>query len=384
MAHPSAEMYGSDRMAAEAASALVDAGHSVCVILPTEGPLTATLESRGARVRRLDVPVLRKANLRPRGLLTLFWHAARCLPTMLGVLREERPHVVYVNTVTQPWWLALARLQGLPIAVHVREAEERLPRVIATGLMAPLLLGHRVICNSQATARELHRVVPVLRSDRVRVVYNGKDWTRYETYDSPESRSERQTDFTMLVVGRLTPRKGQDVVIEALGELAQRGVGAKLRLAGDAYPGTEWFEEQLRRRAAELGVSDRVEFLGFVTDVAPELARTSVAIVPSRVESFGTVAAESMAAGVITIAAEVQGLTEIVTDRQTGLTFSSGDTAGLVDACLWVLHNPEAARRVGTAGRASIWQRFAPEQYRAQVVDEMEGLQHVATRRNRP
>ena len=69
--HPSAELYGSDRMLAESVHGLVDAGTDVVVALPSRGPLVPLLEAAGATVVGTSVPVLRKSSLRPAGALRL-------------------------------------------------------------------------------------------------------------------------------------------------------------------------------------------------------------------------------------------------------------------------------------------------------------------------
>lgn len=373
LTHSSAEMYGSDRMAAEAAGALVSAGHAVSVVLPWDGPLGERMRAEGAQVRLLDVPVLRKSDLRPRGFLALVAKLVRTTPSMWGTIREVRPDVVYVNTVTQPWWLVLSRLSRLPSVTHVREAEPQLPRVVASALMLPVRLSDMVICNSRSTQREVTRAVPVPENE-IQVIYNGKDWTRYEVAEEERGEPDPQASLTILVVGRLSPRKGQDVVIRALGSLVSLGVKADVRLAGDVFAGYEWYEQELEDLATSFGVRDRVEFLGFVEDIQPELARADIAIVPSRIEPFGTVAAESMAAGLFTIVADVQGLTEIVTDRQTGLTFPSGDDGQLALRCLWVVQNPHEVRCIRAAGRDDVRHRFTTEKYRAQIVSAIEGV----------
>lgn len=369
-------MYGSDRMAAEAAGALVQAGHVVCVVLPADGPLGATMQTMGAEVRHVNVPVLRKSSLRPRGLLALTRELIHIVPAMREVIREVEPDVVYVNTITQPWWLALARLSRLPAVVHVREAEPQLSKAIATALMLPLVLGEKIICNSRSTQDEVQRAVPVLR-DRTQVVYNGKDWGPYDLDQGVPVSSAARDRLTIVVVGRLSPRKGQDVVIRALSELSTLGVHVRVRLAGDVFPGYEWYEQELRDLASSLGVSDSVDFLGFVDDIGRELTQANIAVVPSRIEPFGTVAAESMAAGVLTIVAQVQGLTEIVTDHETGLTFPSEDASVLALRCLWVVNNPETADQIRAAGRASVRRRFTPERYRAEIVEAIQNVQRA-------
>ena len=73
LAHASADLYGSDLQLVETAAGCVDAGADVVVLLPGDGPLAERMRGIGARVETLDVPVLRKASLTPRGMWQS-WH----------------------------------------------------------------------------------------------------------------------------------------------------------------------------------------------------------------------------------------------------------------------------------------------------------------------
>lgn len=104
----------------------------------------------------------------------------------------------------------------------------------------------------------------------------------------------------------------------ATGLLRDRGVPAELVLAGDVFPGYEWYEEQLRRQVAELGLQDLVHFAGFVPSPRALYEAAHVVLVPSRLEPFGLVAVEGMSAGRLVVASEVGGLREIVRSGRTG------------------------------------------------------------------
>src|SRR4051794_25045030 len=102
VAHPSAELYGSDRVAVESVAALAEAGWDVTVALAAEGPLRAELEAAGGQVLVVPAPVLRKSFLSPLGVLRLALASLRALPGLVRLLRRVRPDAVYVSTLTQP------------------------------------------------------------------------------------------------------------------------------------------------------------------------------------------------------------------------------------------------------------------------------------------
>lgn len=359
LAHPSPDLYGSDRMLVESVRALCAGGAEVTVAVPQDGPLVPLLRSAGAQVLLVETVVLRKAFLRPGGLLTLAGLAARTLIPMVRAVRRTRADLVYVNTLTLPGWLLAARLAGRPALCHVHEAEDGIGRLVGVGLHAPLLLAGRVLVNSASAERGVVAALPLLGS-RVRLLYNG--------VQGPDARPapprEQLTDPVRLVlVGRLSPRKGTDVAVRAVAELREAGVDAVLDLVGEVFPGYEWFAQQLRSTAAELGVEDRVHFSGFRDDVWPALRTADVVLVPSRVEPFGNVAVEAALARRPVVASAVQGLTEIVQHGATGLLVPPDDPGALSRAVQRLVQDWPAACALADRAEHDAHERFSPASY---------------------
>ena len=124
-------------------------------------------------------------------------------------------------------------------------------------------------------------------------------------------------------VGKLVPRKGVDTLVEAMGLLARRPAGAPLLVA--AGIGEE--REPLERRAAELGVADRVRFVGKVAhdEVGWWMAAGDLFVLPSLSEGLPTVVCEAMNCGRPVVATAVDGTPEIVRDGRTGLLVPPSD-----------------------------------------------------------
>jgi glycosyltransferase involved in cell wall biosynthesis len=368
IAHPSADLYGSDLQLLESVRGLTAAGWRVEVSLPAPGPLLARLEDAGAQVGVLGVPVLRKSLLRPAGLVGLVADSARAVPAMLRLMRRLRPDVVYVNTVTVPLWLVAARLARRPALCHVHEAEDDAGRLVSTVLNAPLLLCRTVVVNSRAAARTLLRAVPLL-SGRTEVVHNGVPGP-----DTPPEPSAVAVDGPrrVVLVGRLSPRKGTDVAVEAVALLRAAGRDVDLELCGSVFPGYEWFEEQLRTRSADPVLAGHVRLAGYTSPTWPALARAEVVLVPSRAEPFGNAAVEAQLAARPVIASAVQGLPEIVTSGETGLLVPPDDPQALADAIARVLDDRALARSLAEAGRASAERQFSTARYRTAMTAQVE------------
>jgi glycosyltransferase involved in cell wall biosynthesis len=305
-AHPSAELYGADRVFLESVSAAVETGAHVTVTLPVAGPLVRVLEARGALVVLSPSAVLQKSALRPRGFLRLLALGVRSARPGWRLARRAGADGVYVSTITVPAWLILGRLARRRVIVHVHEAETNAPRVVKRLLAAPVWLAHTVVVNSRFSLDTL-----VARTSRLRrrsvVLYNGVPGPPAVT----PARASLEGPVQMLYIGRLSPRKGPQFALQVLADLVGRGVDARLKLLGSVYPGYEWFEDELRASAHEPELAGRVGFMGFQDDVWPIFAEADVVLIPSLIdEPFGNTAVEAILAARPVIASDTSGLRE--------------------------------------------------------------------------
>ncbi len=371
VAHPSPDLYGSDRQLLESISAIVGRGGTVDLVLPSDGPLIPLARERGATVRVASFPVLRKALLHPLRLPGLLWRSLTATVRATRWLRRERPDVLYVNTVTIPVWALAGRLAGVPVLAHVHEAEDG-GRLVAAGLAAPLLLARRVVANSAAAAAVLVGALPRLTA-RVEVVHNGVP----APPSAPVDASHVEGDpWRLAVVGRLSPRKGTDVAVEAVALLAAEGHDVRLSVAGTPFEGYEWFVEQVRERAGRADLAGRVDLLGYVHPTWDLLAASDVVLVPSRVEPFGNVAVEAMLARRPVVASRTQGLAEVVRDGETGLLVPPDDAPALAAAVATLLRDDALRARLARAGEDDAHDRFSTARYAQRlltVLDEVSG-----------
>lgn len=368
VAHPSPDLYGSDRQLLETVGALVGEGWTVTVVLPDDGPLVAELEARGARAVLVPYPVLRKAALHPRRLPALLGAMLRATVGSARALRRERPDAVLVNTLTVPSWLAAARLARVPALCHVHEAEEDQPAAVRLLLAAQLLAARVVVANSHAAAEVLRRSVPRLAA-RTRVVHNGVPGPA----DEPTPpRLQLGGAAHLALVGRLSPRKGIDVALGAVRLLREEGRDVRLTVCGTPFAGYEWYEQELATSAASPPLDGAVSLLGYVRPTWPVLANCDVALVPSRVEPFGNTAVEALLARRPLVASRTQGLREVVRDGETGLLVTPDDPRALADAIATLLDDRTLATELATRGRADALDRFSVEAYARQIVRAVE------------
>jgi glycosyltransferase involved in cell wall biosynthesis len=174
----------------------------------------------------------------------------------------------------------------------------------------------------------------------------------------------------ILRVGRLVPRKGVDIVIDALAVLRGRGVDAELVVLGSSGGDAETDPEiaRLTKSAEAAGVADRVRFTGQVDQAElPRWYRSAdvVACTPWY-EPFGIVPLEAMGCGVPVVAAAVGGLRDTVVDGSTGILVPPFDADATAAAIGDLLDDPARRIEYGRAGRERVrtmytWERVASE-----------------------
>lgn len=325
--HPGAEQYGSDRVFAEAVTGMLAGGATVRVLLPQQGPLADQLRTAGADVRVSDMLVLRKALMKPSGWPTLLRLARADVRGVRHQIAEHRAELVYVSTITLPLWGLLARRRSA-VALHLHEAETAAGTLVRRALAFPARAADVIVCNSRFTRDSLLQSEPTLAA-RTTVVLNPV--APPSTVLSP--RPELSGALRIGYLGRLSPRKGVDLLLRALPALIDHGLDARLDLIGAVFPGYEWYERELRESASELGIAERVRFLGFRSDIGSSLADIDVLVVPSRLdEGFGNVAVEAVLARRPVIVAARAGLREAIAGVPTAVAIEPDDVPALVRA----------------------------------------------------
>ena len=326
IAHPGAELYGSDRVMLETLAGLVERNWRVVLALPNDGPLVAAARTLGAEVVLLAVPVLRKSVLKPTVLPRFLGGSLAAAKRIDSLLKRLRPDVVYVSTLTVPLWIARAKTRKIPVLCHVHESERAAPTLLREAIAWPLMLADRVIANSAFSLESLTEVLPAL-AKRSSVLYNGVAAPPAITLP----RADLDGGLHIVYVGRLSPRKGVDVAIEALHLLVRSEIDARLDIVGAVFTGYEWYETQLRDQVARLGLDDRVTFHGFQAAVWDTLADADVAVVPSRLEEpFGNTAVEAVLAGRPVVVSAIGGLAEAIDGFASALAVEPDDARDLV------------------------------------------------------
>lgn len=168
--------------------------------------------------------------------------------------------------------------------------------------------GRQYVAVSERTKDEL--VDLGVRRDDIAVIHNG-------TAPAVRVDGERSADPTIVVLGRLVPHKRVEHAIDVVARLAAAHPRLRLRVIGQG-----WWSERIAEHAQQLGVADRVDLLGFVSDATKhlELQRSWLALAPSLKEGWGLSVVEAASHGVPTVAYHgAGGLSESIVDGVSGV-----------------------------------------------------------------
>ena len=251
----------------------------------------------------------------------------------------------------------IAKALALPLTIKARGADIHhwgsqpgtAPQVLAAGSRATGMLAVAQGLADDMTALGLLR-------EKIAIHRTGLDRSRFRPLDRAAARAKFgfANDVPLLAtVGALIPRKGQAYVIDALPHLP----AAHLALAG-AGPD----EASLRARAAELGVAERVHFLGPVPHAElPELlSAADVFVLPSASEGLANAWVEALACGVPVVTTSIPGALELITDPAFG-RFAGRDGREIAEAVTALLQSPPTQADVVRATDGYSWEENAAQ-----------------------
>jgi glycosyltransferase involved in cell wall biosynthesis len=152
--------------------------------------------------------------------------------------------------------------------------------------------------------------------------------------------------------------KRVDVSIAAVAQAFKQGANVALVVCGDGP-----LRPVLEKQACDLGVSDRVRFLGWRQDVPQVMRSCDIFIHAAASEPFGIVAIEAMAMGIPAIVPAAGGIPETVVDGRSGLTYRALDADALAARILELCRSPRRRAEIGRSGRQRVLARFTVAAY---------------------
>jgi glycosyltransferase involved in cell wall biosynthesis len=337
-------------------------------ILAEDGPLADALRGVGANVEVLPLAPIardaRRAQMAPGADQALAAaHLAGYVLRLATRLRFHRPDIVHTISLKAGVYGSLAaRVARRTVLWHLHDhlSDEYLPpRVARVMRLLATTLPHALAAPSRSC---LTSVGPGAQRLPTAIF-------PFPTRVPDEAATIREQVRCAGIVGRITPWKGQDVFLRGFAS-AFPSDGTRARVIGSALFGEHDFERQLRSMAADLGIAERVDFVGFRSDVGAELRQLDLLVHASTLaDPMPTVIQEGLAYGVPTIAADAGGHAEYLRETEAGLLYRAGDAEALAQALRRAAGDPALRLALHERGRRRAHD-FAP----ASIVPQITGF----------
>lgn len=348
---PAGKLWGSERALLDLIESASDLDFAVCC--PPDSPIEEELRSRKIQCYPYFIASLHQKTR---------W---RRLQAAIGVLRackEFRPDIIHLNQAgSYRVAVPAARMFGIPIVAHVRMFEDA-AYLARTRESKPSVA---LIAISHSIAGEIGKHA-ALADVPVEMIYDA--YRRRTPVGTPSRDGLRLT-----CAGRITPSKGQDILLDALSSATEFPGPVECIIAGD---GETAYLQELKAREESTGA--KIVWTGFIEDLGEILQRSAVLVVPSHHEALGRVIFEAWDAGSVPVVfGGSGGAAEVISASGGGILYSTQTPAALSEAIqtAFALDEHEVACMIGR-GRDWLDENCSPSTYGRAIFKVFEEASH--------
>ena len=336
---------GAETMCENLTYALKAMGHDVTVVslYDRHTPISDRMEQAGVKILYLDKKLGMDVSM---------------VPKLLKIMRKEHPDAVHTHLDVIKYAALAARLAGIKRCIHTvhnvaqKEAEGLARKInkvwFSFGMATPVALSPEV--------RDTIREVYGLPEEKVPVIYNGVDLSKCR----PKESYRAEENVTFVHIGRFNEQKNHRGLLEAFRKVAEEIPGCRLNLLGDGE-----LLEETKQYAKELGIAEKVHFLGSQSNVYPYLQEADVFLLPSNYEGMPMTIIEAMGTGLPIVATKVGGVPDMLADGESGL-LTAVDPQEVAAACKKLALDENLRQKLGTKAKTDSVRfsaRFMAEQY---------------------
>ena len=287
------------------------------------------------------------------------------LESLSEIIEREKPDLIHTNT-SVIWEGALcARKHDIPHIWHIHEILEGHPRLKA---LLPLnlvywmmdQLSERFVVVSNAVRETIPTFVD---GKKVITIYNGIDTNTFRPGKDLSLREELSVPKNVSLavsIGSLVEEKGYDNLIEAIAIVIKESRDVKFLIVGEGLHETV---QAMQTKLKTLGLLEHVSYLGYRKDIPRVLFSSNFLILSSITEAFPLVALEAMAAGKPVIATNCGGISEMISDGESGFLVPVNDPKALSQKILYMIRNRNQTEEMGRRAIKEVTARYSVESY---------------------
>lgn len=347
---------GVERGTVEIARALNQQGWGN-IVVSAGGPMESALAHTGAT--HIKLPVDSKKPLQ----------IYRNIAALEKVIRKHKVNIVHARSRAPAWSAYFAAKRTGATFMTTFHGFYGTHGMFKKHYNSVMVRGTKVIAISEFIRDHILRNYPACPAQRIEVIHRGADLAAFHPDAvtpgilgqlSDEWRLTEQHVPVILLPGRITRWKGQDVFIRALSKIRDRQFIALL--VGEVG-GHSGYRQEIEELIRQKGLQSHVRFVGKTSHMTEAYALSDIVVVPSTApEAFGRVPVEAQAMGKLVIAADHGGVQETVIHGETGFLVPPGDITALAQMILNALMMPpEARQQIGVAARQHVSEHFSIE-----------------------
>lgn len=295
---------------------------------------------------------------------------------LLSWIRKENIFLIHTNGLFEHIYGGItARISDIPCIWHMQD----IPSFFGLGKfifnILVTLLPYRIIVVSNAVKEVFYSNM----HKRITLIYNSIGKNRFislsdkNKYRLKKRLNIKDDEFIIGMISRLTPWKGHRVFLKAAATIIKRIPNVKFVIAGDVIFGRRSYKKELEIFASNLGIKEKVYFLGFIENIQEVLSILDIFVSCSvRPESFSLSIIEAMACGKPVIATSLGGSVEIIENGRDGILVPPDDYLALSNKIIQLLDSFQKRTRLGRNAQKKAKKMFSMERY----INELEVLYH--------
>lgn len=297
-------------------------------------------------------------------------YSPQCISELTSLLRNRRVDLLHTHdhksTIAG---ILAARWLNIPVVstVHGVEKLSLKTRLNEFAEVKMARFADKVIAVSGELRKFL--IAEGVPSDKVVVIHNGVDVEKFrprrDSGVSKKNPNQTADGFAVGIIGRLSIEKGHSDFLQAAAEVAARFPSTRFLIVGEGP-----LEGELRDLATKLGITDKVVFTGFRSDIESVIAGLDVVVMASKTEGTPMVLLEAMALAKPIVATRVGGIPEVIRDKETGILINAGDEKALSEAMISLLRDKERSLQIGLKARQYVEQVHACDKW----IEKIEGI----------
>lgn len=286
---------------------------------------------------------------------------------LIAIIRRERPDIIHTHTAKAGAVGRLAAvLCGAPILIHTFHGH------VFHGYFSPLktsffkliekflaVFTTRIIAISPTQKKEIQSILRI-PDEKFAVIPLGFNLDKFEkcressTGEFRRAISAAPDEIIITIVGRIVPIKNHALFLKVARLLLEKHNNLRFAIVGGGE-----LQEQSEALARQLGISDRVVFAGWRSDIDKVYADTDITVLTSDNEGTPVCLIESLSAGVPVVSTDVGGVRDVVFDGRNGYLAPKGDAEALAAAVEKLIQSPDERARMGINGKVDAAERHS-------------------------